>query len=122
MKRQCSVLIVDDDHDIRDTLADVLTDEGFEVASAADGFEALEYLRSHPSPDLILLDWMMPRCDGARFREEQRSDASIASVPVILLTADTRKNDTVRQTDAADYLAKPVKLEELLAKLEQYCK
>jgi len=68
------ILIVDDDADIVDALADALTDEGYGVAVAKDGLEALRYLSVSPAPCLILLDWMMPYCDGPTFRQRQLAD------------------------------------------------
>lgn len=115
------ILIVDDDPDIRDSLSDVLADQGFEVAVSADGLEALEHLRRSPAPCLILLDYMMPRCDGPSFRLEQKNDARIAAIPVVLLTADVRVEEKRRVLDAVDLLAKPVQLEELLAVVRRHC-
>lgn len=115
MKRSVTVLIVDDDFDVRETLADVLRDEGYLVAVAVDGIDALEYLRANEAPALILLDWMMPRMDGAQFRVEQEKDPKMASVPVLLLTADARTAEKARSLRAQAYLKKPVKLEALLA-------
>jgi CheY-like chemotaxis protein len=115
------VLIVDDDFDIRDTLADILADEGYTTAAAADGIEALAWLRANPRPCLILLDWMMPRCDGASFRMEQRKDTRLADIPVALLTADARVEEKSASVDAVAYLKKPVTLGEILAVLHKFC-
>ncbi len=109
-----TILVVDDDYDVRESIADVLREEGYAVALAVDGADALEYLRANPPPRLILLDWMMPRMDGAAFRVEQRKDPRLAQVPVVLLTADTRLQSEVEAMAAVTYLRKPVKLEELL--------
>ena len=69
----CSgILIVDDDPDIRDSLKEVLEDEGYEVNGVANGREALDYLRKSPRPCVILLDLMMPVMDGWQFRKEQK--------------------------------------------------
>jgi|LNFM01.1.fsa_nt_gb CheY-like chemotaxis protein len=117
------VLIVDDDSDIREALSDALTDHGYEVATAADGRDALDWLHTHPAPCLILLDWMMPRCDGLTFRKEQKQDPdpAIAQIPVVLLTADyqfDRKRDAL---DALAHLSKPVSLENLLSVVQRCC-
>jgi CheY-like chemotaxis protein len=116
------LLVVDDDYDIRDTLRDVLSDEGVTTAFAGDGIEALAYLRSHAHPRLILLDLMMPRCDGATFRAEQRKDSALAAIPVVVLSADSRIVDKSRALDAAGYLKKPVDLERLTNVIAKYCK
>lgn len=80
------ILIVDDDQAAIDSLSDILTDEGYTVASARDGKEALKYLRSNPLPRLIILDLFMPEMDGWEFRREQLNDTSIDGVPVIVVT------------------------------------
>lgn len=116
-----AVLVVDDDRDLRETLADVLGDQGYKVRVASDGLEALDLLRKGEKPAVILLDWMMPRCDGAQFREQQTNDPSLADIPVVLLTADTRVADKTRRVNAQEYLAKPVQLDHLLEVLEKYC-
>ncbi len=116
------VLVVDDDFDIRDTLGDVLSDEGYAAAFAADGFEALEYLRTQPLPCVILLDWMMPRCDGATFRVEQLKDERIRDVPVVLLTADAKATEKGVALGAVACLKKPVNLDDLTAVISRYCK
>ena len=115
------VLVVDDDFDIRDSLADVLRDEGYGVEVAADGEEALARLRRMSSPPgLILLDWMMPRCDGEQFRAQQKTDPDLASIPVVLLTADARLPEKRAILDVDDYLAKPVDLDLLLETVGRY--
>ncbi len=116
------LLVVDDDYDIRDTLRDVLSDEGITTAFAGDGIEALAYLRAHAHPRLILLDLMMPRCDGPTFRAEQKKDPTIADIPVVVLSADSRIVDKSRALDAAGYLKKPVDLEHLTTVVAKYCK
>ncbi len=116
------VLVVDDDFDVRDAIADVLEQEGIAAAFAADGQEALEWLRTHPRPCLILLDWMMPRCDGASFRVAQRGDPQLADIPVVLLTADARYGEKTRAIGADAYLRKPVDLNTLSNVLRSYCR
>jgi two-component system response regulator MprA len=115
------ILVVDDDLDIVDALSDALSDEGYAVAVAKDGLEALSYLGSSPAPCLILLDWMMPRCDGPTFRQRQLADAALASIPVVLLTADPRVQDKSREIGAVAHLRKPIDLDELLRLIQLYC-
>ena len=78
--------IVDDDHGIRETLSEILTDEGYEVLAAPDGREALQQLRREgtPRPCLILLDLMMPVMNGAQFYREKQADSALSSIPVYL--------------------------------------
>jgi CheY-like chemotaxis protein len=111
-----SVLVVDDDADIRAVLAEFLQFEDYAVASAANGREALAYLRAHPGTAVVLLDLMMPIMDGFQFREEQKRDPSIASVPVVVMTASGAFGPG--SIDAERVLAKPLDLDRLLEALE----
>ena len=115
-----TVLVVDDDRDIRDALSDVLNDESYIVVCAADGEEAIARLRSPPRPAVVLLDWMMPRCDGACFLRHQRADPVLATIPVVLLTADPRALAHARETGVQAGIAKPVSLDELLTVIARY--
>jgi len=83
------ILLIDDDDELRTTLAEMLEDEGFRVTQAAGGREALEALgRVDGEPtDVIVLDYMMPEMSGADFREVQRARPDIQKIPVVLLTA-----------------------------------
>src|SRR4026209_1348307 len=83
----CPVLIVEDDEDLREMMAQLLTLEGFVAATVANGREALEYLQHASKPDVILLDLMMPVMDGWEFRRRQQADPDLAPLPVIVLSA-----------------------------------
>jgi len=117
-----SVLVVEDDEDVRDAIRFALMDEGYDVACAADGIEALDYLRRAPRPELILLDMMMPRMDGAEFRAAQVEDPAIATIPVVLVTADARALQRMKSMEARAYLKKPVSLDQLLDVVAQFCR
>lgn len=82
------VLVVDDDELVRDTVHDFLTDEGFDVAVAGDGGEAMSLLRSSARlPDLIVFDLKMPRLDGWQFRAQQLADPRLSALPVVVVSA-----------------------------------
>lgn len=115
-----TILIVEDDRDIRDVLADILVDEGYHVLLAEDGLEGLQRLSEGPRPALILLDLMMPHMDGFEFRDEQRRRPEWRDIPIVLLTAGSDLPDKARQLDAADALRKPVKLEALLEMIGRF--
>src|SRR5262245_11585058 len=104
-----SVLLVEDDEDIRLDLAALLVEEGFSVTCAAHGGEALSLLRTGPKPDVILLDLMMPTMDGWAFRAAQLADAALAPVPVLLLTASG--GDPTRALGAVGCIRKPINLD-----------
>ena len=117
---QCPVLIVEDDADLRQMMAQVLNLEGFHAVTVANGREALEYLEDHrPKPDLILLDLNMPVMDGWEFRRKQRANPNVADVPVIVVSAlDPSRVEDV----AADaFLKKPLDFDRLLQLVHDYC-
>jgi signal transduction histidine kinase len=116
-RRRRSVLIVEDDHDIRTSLADFLTLEGFEVSTASDGQAALTRLRRGEPPDVVLLDLMMPVMDGWQFRLEQKRDPLLSQVPVIALSANG--SPQARAVDAAAFIAKPLDVSVLLSTIER---
>ncbi len=103
-----NVLFVDDDADIREGVVLLLEDAGFCVATAGDGREALELLRSGaPPPALIVMDLMMPEMNGWELREHLLRDAALAAIPIVVVTGDTRAEHRAEQLGAAGYLAKP---------------
>lgn len=121
MTRNTLVLVVDDDDDVRATVIETLEDEGYRALGASHGWEALEKLRSGGSlPSLILLDLMMPVMDGKTFRLRQLEDPTLAQVPVVVMTADTRIRPKADELDAAGYLKKPLELSELLALCQRF--
>jgi CheY-like chemotaxis protein len=110
-----SVLLVEDDPTILGAMKMVLEWEGYHVACASNGLEALEMLRAGERPSLILLDVMMPVLDGRQFREEQKRDPDLASIPVVVVSAVEGSTSV----DAAAHVQKPFEVEELLAALRR---
>jgi two-component system response regulator MprA len=110
------VLVVDDDKAVRESLRRSLEFNGYEVALAADGAEALAGIAGI-GPDAVVMDVMMPRLDGIETTKALRSAGS--DVPILVLTARDSVGDRVEGLDAGadDYLTKPFALEELLARL-----
>lgn len=107
--------MIEDDHDIRESILDVLRAEGFLAEGAASSREAIQALKqSARKPDLILLDLRLPGEDGFCFREEQKRDPRIADIPVVLLSADTRVREKEGLIGAIDSLKKPMGIDELL--------
>jgi len=115
MTRGRTVLVVDDDEDVRDSVAFALEDHGYLVVLAGNGRVALRMLLDDVRPDLILLDMMMPEMDGWTFRAEQRKHPAIASIPVLVFTAFAVPATTVQDLGALGFLKKPLRLTELLA-------
>jgi CheY-like chemotaxis protein len=114
-----TILVVEDDTATRNALAMILGAEGFAVIGAANGQEALGLLRGAPRPDLILLDLMMPIMDGWQFRREQAQDPGLSAIPVVVLSADGNVQQKAISLRAADYLQKPVDVEQLLEVIQK---
>lgn len=115
------VLLVEDDRDLRDAVAEILEDEGFAVARAANGREALDALRGAAEFCLVLLDMRMPVLTGIEFRREQLRDPLIAQVPVVAFAADARDRGEVALLGITSFISKPVDVERLLDVVSQFC-
>jgi CheY-like chemotaxis protein len=115
----CPVLIVEDDADLREMMAQLLSLEGFRTEAVANGRDALSYLEAGERPDVILLDLMMPVMDGWEFRRRQVQDPSIATVPVVVLSAV----DPARASELGDtaFLKKPLDFDRLLDLVRRFC-
>jgi CheY-like chemotaxis protein len=109
-----TVLVVDDDADLRDILSEALPAEGFRVCEAGDGAEAFAILGRDALPDVILLDLGMPHMTGWQFRDLQKRDATLAHIPVVVITGTAPLG-----IDAAGVVEKPFEVEALAAKLRQ---
>lgn len=116
------MLIVEDDADLREMMAQLLTLEGFRAEAVANGREALNYLHQSPRPDLILLDLMMPIMDGWEFRKRQQQEPAIADVPVIVLTALDRAQARAADLSGVDFLKKPLDFDRLLELVHRHCR
>ncbi len=101
------VLLVEDDDELRSLLSELLELEGFNVASVCNGRQALDHLRAHDHPDLIVLDLMMPVMNGAEFRAEQLLDAELAPIPVVVVSASTDVKQQAEAMRALAYFLKP---------------
>lgn len=114
------VLAVDDSPTVLDMLKAILESGGYEVITASDGQEALNTARDE-SPDLILLDVMLPKLDGYRVCRLLKFDQKYKSIPIIMLTAKSEDQSvaTGMRTGADQYLTKPVEPEKLLASVAE---
>jgi CheY-like chemotaxis protein len=116
------VLVVDDDHAIREMLTEALEDAGYRVISAENGNQALTRLREAPTlPCVILLDLMMPVMSGWEFRVRQQADAQLAAIPVIALSARPSMQHESFTTTVDEFLQKPVDIAQLLTIVDRYC-
>ena len=112
-----SILIVEDDPDALEALGDLLESNGYAVASAHHGAEALELLGRSPLPNLIVLDLLMPTMDGWEFRRRQKLDPRIAKIPVVVVSASS----AAKPIDADSILRKPVDIDRLLETVARHC-
>lgn len=116
-----TVLIVDDDHAVVESLQDFLEDEGFEVVTATDGQAALDLLRRGLRPCVILLDLMMPRLNGWEFRHEQLQDADLKDIPIVVVSAVPLSLGALAQLGDVEFVPKPPSLPRLLAAIRRHC-
>lgn len=107
------ILVVEDDPTLRETLAEVLEDEGHEVRAAAHGHEALEHLDGW-EPHLILLDLMMPIMDAFAFRVRQRQLGVATGAQTVLISAARDLETAAERLDADGWIAKPFLLAEVV--------
>jgi CheY-like chemotaxis protein len=113
-----TILVVDDDMDVRDAYAQILDDSGYDAVSMRDGRTALDYLRTHAAPSAILLDVVMPNMDGFDFRQTQLKDPRWAAIPTLVVSADRLVAKRWIETGIAEFLTKPVNVDALLSSLE----
>jgi CheY-like chemotaxis protein len=119
-----TVLVVDDEADVRNYLKAALVEAGFEVVTAEDGFEALEAVEKHP-PDLISLDLVMPRKSGIKFYRDLAKNSRWSKIPIIIVTGHAR--DDLGKADLKEltmsgpgiYLEKPVKPDNYIAAIKK---
>jgi CheY-like chemotaxis protein len=116
-----SILVVEDDQDIRDSLQDVLDLMGFRVTVASNGQEALEQLSKMEPPCLILLDLMMPVMNGWEFRSCQKENPKFAEIPVVVVSADGNVKQKAESLGVAHCLKKPVDIDTLMKVAQTFC-
>ena len=112
------ILVVDDEPDIRDVLKLTLAQENYTVLEAGDGEEALEIITTRP-PDLVLLDYKIPKLDGRQVVQRVKADLLLRHLPIIMVTGKGELDDKVGGLDAGvdDYITKPFEPKELLARI-----
>ena len=113
------ILIVEDEVAIREMVMFSLLKENYEVSQVGDGIEALDFL-DKTIPDLLIIDWGLPRMNGMQLVENIRANDVMADIPILMLTARTEENDKVKglETGVDDYMTKPLSIRELKARLK----
>jgi DNA-binding response OmpR family regulator len=114
-----TVVIAEDEPDLRKLLVYTLESEGYTVEAFGAGDDCLEHLQAEPVPALVILDIMMPGMDGVDVLERIREDGRLADIPVVLLSGRGRESDVVAEfeADADDYITKPFSPSELRARV-----
>ncbi len=121
MKQRPKILLVDDDVDLVTVMRGALESKAYEVIVAYNGQEGLEKARKE-KPDLVVLDILMPVADGFIFADQFRKDPSLAKVPVLALTSFSESLDQPFPFEVSEYIMKPIKPRDLVAKVEEFLK
>ena len=114
-----TVMVIEDDPDCLEAMADALQFDGYEVIVSTNGLEALGHLKAHRPPDLILLDLMMPVMDGWEFLRAQRELAPLAHVPVALLSGERELDRLAAELAVEGHIQKPIALDKLLETVQR---
>jgi CheY-like chemotaxis protein len=115
-----TIMVVDDDADVRDAVTDLLEGHGYAVIPASNGQEALDELKAGEKPSLILLDVMMPIMDGQAFSAEQQADPELSDIPVVAFTAFGAALDKMKDMKVSARIEKPVQADELLDSVDRW--
>jgi CheY-like chemotaxis protein len=110
--RKAIVLLVEDDTDTRESIRNVLVDEGYKVVGVTNGQEAIDYLYKRERPDIIFLDLMMPIMNGWQFLQERQKNVLFQKIPVVVVSAIKFQPET--GIDQGHYLPKPLELSQVL--------
>jgi CheY-like chemotaxis protein len=118
--RRQTVLVIDDDREVRESLRTLLQLDGHKVKTARDGQDALKQLRGGLRPSIILLDLMMPAMDGQHFRAEQLRDPEFAHIPVVVLSGHYDPQQNAASLGAVASLRKPADIDTVLQLIEAH--
>jgi two-component system alkaline phosphatase synthesis response regulator PhoP len=119
MKQRPKILLVDDDVDLVKVMSGALESKAYEVIVAYNGQEGLEKARKE-KPDLVVLDILMPVADGFTFADQFRKEPALAKIPVLALTSFSESLGQPFPFDVTEYLVKPIKPRDLVAKVEEF--
>jgi len=121
MNKRPKILLVDDDVDLVTVMRGALESKAFEVIVAYNGKEGLEKAKQE-QPDLVVLDILMPVADGFTFADQFRKDPSLAKTPVLALTSFSESLGQPFAFDVSEYISKPIRPRDLVAKVEEFLK
>ena len=118
--KDCHVLVVEDDPDLRELIAEILVGDGFPVETASNGLAALQRMRSGYAPDVIMTNLLMPVLDGYALSAELQRHSGWDKIPLIVLTTGKVKPEAL--TKVQSVLMKPIDIETLLSKVKMACR
>ena len=116
-----TILLIDDQADVRESLELILQREGYSVETAANGREALNKLYGGLRPCIILMDLMMPVMTGYEFRQEQMAHPEFSGIPLIVYSGATDMRENARHLQASAYAEKPIELDRLMGLVRHHC-
>jgi CheY-like chemotaxis protein len=116
---EAPILIVEDEDDTAHSVRELLAEAGFVVDHALNGLEGIDYLRAHPPPAMILLDWSMPLMNGRQMAEAMKAEPAWQTIPIVLFTADPDARARALEIRATGYLKKPCAPRDLLTMVDQ---
>jgi DNA-binding response OmpR family regulator len=116
-----TILVIDDDPNIREALGIHLRNAGYNVQTAKDGIEGGHAILK-TRPDLVITDAQMPHMDGFELVQALRSDASVAHIPVIMLTSESEWDDRGKRLGVNGYVTKPIRADRLLSIIAEHLK
>ncbi len=114
-----AILVIEDDPDTQDAICGLLEYSGYRAVGVSNGREALEFLKTHSAPNVIVLDLMMPVMNGWEFCDFQRSDSELSRIPVVVISASGALPEAVLGKGAIDYVPKPFDPDRLVAAIER---
>jgi CheY-like chemotaxis protein len=115
------ILIIDDDFVTQETMSTLLAGDGYRVAAACNGRDAIERLRAYEKPDVILLDLKMPVMDGCAFCQARQQDKVLAAIPVVIVSGLPDVAEQAAALGAQHHLQKPIDVVALLCMVRQCC-
>jgi len=121
MKQRPKILLVDDDVDLVKVMSGALESKAYKVLVAYNGQEGLEKARKE-KPDLVVLDILMPVADGFTFADQFSKDPALAKIPVLALTSFSESLGQPFPFEVSEYIVKPIKPKDLVAKVEEFLK
>jgi CheY-like chemotaxis protein len=116
-----TILIVDDEADVRNTLSEALELDGYKTIVVSGGRDALKVLKGPEKPSLIFLDLMMPEMDGFEFIRTRDLNSEMVGIPIVVISASGRLDTKLAGCNVKGYLKKPIDLYDLLETAEKYC-